>query len=283
MYTVDKQLKYDFIVHPGGKVADIQLNYSGEESMKLLPDGQLQITGSLGSLVEDAPYMYVQESKQKVSGNYVLNKNEVGFSTDSYHGTLVIDPGVTWATYYGGEGVEELSGVAADVEGNVYVSGTTNSLNNMATSGAHQSVFSGTATDGYLAKFDSTGTLLWATYYGGTASTGFYHVTMGTSVAVNSFNQVYLSGVTSVETGIATTGTYQPTWSSTAFMQGFLAQFNDNGIRQWGTYYSASVANPAFFCQCYLVFWHGCRPIRKCLCRRANRFFIFYIRIVGDL
>src|SRR5690606_12514576 len=96
-------------------------------------------------------------------------------------------------------------------------------------------------TDGYLAKFDSLGELQWATYYGGTASSGFYITTEPNAVATDAFGHVYLAGITSAEVGIATPGTFQPTRATNAFQQGFLAQFNTDGIRQWGTYYGASL------------------------------------------
>ncbi len=247
LYTQDKQLKYDFVVHPGGRVADIQMSYSGAQSVELLPNGSLKVNGPLGSITEEAPYIYEQASKKEISSKYVLRNNTVHYETGDFKGTLVIDPGVHWATYFGGEEVEEFSGVAAHADGHIYISGSTNSLVNMATTGAHQTSFSGAASDAFLAQFDSLGQLQWATYYGGTASSGFFILTMGTAVTTNAFGQVYLTGITSAETGIATPGSFQPTWAQHAFFQSFLVRFNSEGIRQWGTYYGASIANMAFF------------------------------------
>jgi hypothetical protein len=75
LYTNGKSLKYDFIVHPGGKVSDIQMKYEGAESMQLQKDGSLKVSGRLGTLTEEAPYSYEQESKQAVSGKFLLDKN----------------------------------------------------------------------------------------------------------------------------------------------------------------------------------------------------------------
>ncbi len=242
LYTNGSELKYDFIVHPGGKVSDIQMKYAGAQSLKLEQDGSLKVSGPLGSITEEAPYIYEQESRKEVKGKFILKQHTLSYETAPYNGTLVIDPGVDWASYFGGENADGAIAVATDAAGNAYVAGKAKSLLQIATTGAHQETFSGAAgTDGYLAKFDSLGELQWATYYGGTASSGFYITTEPNAVATDAFGHVYLAGITSAEVGIATPGTFQPTRATNAFQQGFLAQFNTDGIRQWGTYYGASL------------------------------------------
>jgi hypothetical protein len=102
LYTNGKGFKYDFVVHPGGKVSDIQLKYDGATSMKLATNGSLDIATPLGSLIEETPYSYERESKNTISSKFVLKDNIVSFKTGGCKNTLVIDPGVKWATYFGG-------------------------------------------------------------------------------------------------------------------------------------------------------------------------------------
>jgi hypothetical protein len=258
LYAKGKNLKYDFIVRPGGKVSDIGLQYTGATSMELARDGSLHISVPIGSLTEDAPYLYESGSKKNVPGSYILKDNIVSFKAGAHSGTLVIDPGVDWATYFGGGEGETGTFVTTDPEGNVYITGLTNSLSNLATTGAHQTVFSGSGNDAFLAKFDSLGQLQWATYYGGTLSAGFFITTQGYSISCDIFGHVYLTGITSVETGISTPGSYQPNRGANSFFQGYLAQFNSDGIRNWGTYYGASLSTPAFLANVTSAYASAC-------------------------
>jgi hypothetical protein len=258
LYTNGKSLKYDFIVHPGGKVSDIQMKYEGAESMQLQKDGSLKVSGRLGTLTEEAPYSYEQESKQAVSGKFLLDKNTLSYQVAPHKGTLVIDPGVEWGTYFGGEEAEGANSVTVDAAGNAYICGATNSLLNIATTGAQQTTFSGANQDAFLAKFDSLGQLQWATYYGGTATTGFYITTQAMAVAADPFGHVYIAGITSAENGIGTTGSFQPNRATNAFFQGFLAQFNSEGVRQWGTYYGTSLTQGAFLQNSTMIYAVAC-------------------------
>lgn len=242
LYTKGQQLKYDFIVHPGGKLSDIRMVYDGAENITLLKDGDLSIRTPFGKILEEAPHSYEQESGQVVSSRFALSgDNNVHFETGDYQGALVIDPGVDWGTYFGGGQKESAEEITSDADGNIYLVGNTSSTYNIATTGAHQTLFSGTNGDAYLAKFDSTGQLKWATYYGGSAESGFYIVTQATSVSTDRFGHIFLAGFTSADTGIATPSTYQSTLGSNSFLQGFLVQFKSDGTREWGTYYGASI------------------------------------------
>ncbi|OSZ79165.1 hypothetical protein CAP35_13195 [Chitinophagaceae bacterium IBVUCB1] len=132
--------------------------------------------------------------------------------------------GINWATYYGGFGTEEAIGCAFDKAGYLYVVGYTTSNTNIATTGAHQSVWS-SGLDAFLVKFDTSGSRIWGTYYGGSS------VEYGNSVAVDSGNNVYICGLTLSNNAIATSGAYR-----TYRGDGYIVKFNSNGIRQWGTY-----------------------------------------------
>lgn len=258
LYVQGNKFKYDFVVHPSGKVSDIQLQYAGTETLKLAKDGSLLVGSALGTITEEPPYAYEEEGGKKVASQFSLTKNVAAFKLGDYKGTVVIDPGVQWGTYFGGSDGESSTGVACDHHGNVYITGSTTSLSNLATTGAHQTVFSGSMGDAFLAKFDSTGQLQWATYYGGSAGSGFYITTQSFSVSCDTFGHVYIAGLTTVADGIGTTGTYQPNIGTNAGVQGFLAQFTTDGVRNWGTYYGASVPTPGFFTNSTFVYSTTC-------------------------
>jgi hypothetical protein len=114
--------------------------------------------------------------------------------------------------------------------------GTTNSNSDIATVGAHQTIYAGgdtiggfSGTDAFLVKFNSSGVRQWATYYGGS------EWDYGTSCAIDASGNIYMIGSTSSTSGIATAGAHETTVND-----GFLVKFNSSGVRQWGTYFEGN-------------------------------------------
>lgn len=237
LYVRNNTIEYDFVVRPGGKVSDIQLQYGGQSAL-LVNDGALTAVTPMGSLTEHAPVSY-QEDGTAIKTLFVLQGNSLGFNTAAYKGTLVIDPVLSWSTYYGGSGsdIPREGCVTGDPYGNVYLGGNTNSTGNIATVGSFQDTLTAN-TDGFLVKFNSSGTRLWATYYGGPGTENIY------GVACDHDGNVYLSGYTNSTTDIATSGAYQSTIGGNN--DAFLVKFDSSGARKWGSYFGGSSAE-----QCY--------------------------------
>ncbi len=139
-----------------------------------------------------------------------------------------------WGTYCGGDGADIFISVATDATGNVYVTGATESTNGIATAGSHQPALSlGGAFDGVITKFNSSGVRQWGTYFGGLSVEGF------TSVQIASDASVYLAGLTTGSSGLATSGAFQTNYGG-GISDGLFAKFNTNGVRQWCTLYGGS-------------------------------------------
>lgn len=134
-----------------------------------------------------------------------------------------------WATYYGAKTWGH--GVATDPSGNVYLQGTTFATSGIAL-GGHQNTYAGGNTDAFLVKFNSEGSRLWATYYGGT------DFDYGNAVSCDHSGNVFLSGYTRSFSNIASGG-HQNTGSGG---DDYLVKFNGDGVRQWGTYYGGMSA-----------------------------------------
>ena len=132
-----------------------------------------------------------------------------------------------WGTYLGGNGDDYGYPLSADASNNIYLAGKTNSNNNIA-SGGHQNIFGGGAFDAFLVKFNSNGVRQWGTYFGGSGDDD------GASCVTDGNSNVYLAGSTQSTTSIASGG-HQNTFGGGAY-DAFLAKFNSNGVRQWGTY-----------------------------------------------
>jgi hypothetical protein len=140
-----------------------------------------------------------------------------------------------WATYYGGSGNENGISVATDASGNIYMAGTTGSINGIASNG-FQNFFGGGNVDSYLAKFNASGSLLWATYYGGP---GNEMTLLGgkIGIATDASGNVYLAGLTTSTSGIASGG-FQNTIGGG--VDAYLVKFDSSGNRMWGTYYGGT-------------------------------------------
>ncbi len=108
---------------------------------------------------------------------------------------------LVYATYLGGSGDDYGYGIAVDGSGNAYVTGDTVSTNFPTTSGAYQSTFGGTD-DAFMAKLNSSGSLVYSTYLGANGTN------LGRGIAVDSSGNAYLVGDSG---GIfpTTTGAYQ--------------------------------------------------------------------------
>ena len=57
-------MKYDLIVHPGGKVSDIALKYDGANKIEI-KNKELVIGTSVGELKELSPYTYQYNKREK--------------------------------------------------------------------------------------------------------------------------------------------------------------------------------------------------------------------------
>lgn len=230
-----EQLKYDFIVHPGGDPSAIKMQYSGTHSLSLQKDGSILAATPMGTLNEYAPVSYTT-SGAAVGSRFVLYDNVLSFNIAPYNGTLIIDPALEWATYMGGTEVERSFSPVIDKHGAVYITGSTSSLANIATTGAHQVSYGGgsdvNGADAYLSRFHPDGTPDWSTYYGGTA------IDAGKALGCDTAGNIYLAGTTQSSTGIATAGSYKPAKTGTAARyDAFLIKMDSTGQRLWGTYY----------------------------------------------
>lgn len=239
LYLKDGKLEYDFVVHLGGKVSDIKIKYNGATKMQKKADGSIAAYSPSGFVNEHAPISYSlavnSNKKTAVKSSFMVKDNVTSFSVGKYQGTLVIDPVLDWATYYGGVSTEDGYGVAVDGSGNVYLTGYTLSLTNIATSGAFQTNFTPgqlSALDAYLVKFDSNGVRQWGTYYGSNGSD------VSNTVACDPNGNVYIAGSSSSQIGIATAGSHQD--ALVGMSDAFIAKFSPSGARIWGTYYGGN-------------------------------------------
>ncbi|MBL7912153.1 MAG: gliding motility-associated C-terminal domain-containing protein [Bacteroidia bacterium] len=252
-YEKNGNLKYDYMVAAGADHKQIQLEFSGAEKLSINKKGELIIKTPLGELIEAAPY--VTQNGKQLFAKWVINKGVVSFDIKNIDPALpfIIDPLIrVWGTYYGGLSVESSCFPITDSFGNVYLSGETKSSNltSIATVGAHQTTYAGGGNwgDAFLVKFNSGGVRQWGTYYGG-AQNDFANC-----ICVDATGNIYMAGGTSATNPlvIATPGSHQPVSGGSPLVNGtsdaFLAKFDPNGIRLWGTFYGGNGYEWAYGC-----------------------------------
>jgi hypothetical protein len=126
-----------------------------------------------------------------VNGTYVVNDpTHVSFQVAQYDASksLVIDPVLIYSTYLGGSGNDEGTGIAVDASGNVYVAGSTDSVDFPLAALSSQSNGNSHV---FISKIDATGSnLVYTDYLGGSGQDNGY------ALALDAANNVYITGGT---------------------------------------------------------------------------------------
>ena len=242
-----KPIEYNLIVNEGGKISDIQLKFKGVKTE--LIDNKIKMNVRFGQMEETMPLSWteIDGTKKEISVGYKkIEKNVYGFesSENLSNKKIVIDPTPIrlWGTYYGGESPEEYPSVIYEKNNFIYYGGRTFSKLNIATTGAHQinisyvSIASNPGDyDAFLVKFDSNGSRMWSTYYGG------YYFEYINKIQVSDSGNVYIVGDTRSSNNISTPNSHQPNYSSgNNYLEVMIVKFNSFGVRDWGTYYGSN-------------------------------------------
>lgn len=255
-YFRDDKLKYEFIVHPGADAANIKFLYKGARSVNL-EDRRLKIVSDYNTIIEDQPYTYYQETGEEVKTDFRLRNGNVSFGIASYdHSkTLVIDPTITWASYYSNAYSSDFHANSAfDANGNIYVAyatyGSTWPTIN-AGAGQYYDATKDGITDLVVARINSNYSKQWTTYYGGDGGDylcgtgGDYGKTLGVDASNNVYFGGYANGATVFPTQSSGVGGafYQDQTKLYGGDTPFLVKLDANGVRQWATMFQHEQAN----------------------------------------
>jgi hypothetical protein len=202
-YGTERQLEYDFVVSPQSDPGQIQLSIAGAHPV-VEPNGELrlQIADKQrdSDIVFRKPILYqnVDGKQQAVDGSFTIAANgEVSFQVGSYDHSreLVIDPVISYGSYFGGTVQDQIIGSALNAANQLYAVGQTLSPALPSGTGEFQPARSGNKNsnyhDGFVTKFSADGsTVLWTTYLSGSQDD------FATGVAVNASDQAYVVGNT---------------------------------------------------------------------------------------
>ena len=166
------------------------------------------------------------------------------FIAKFYGASSSLEGQVAWASYVGGPALDHGNSLVAD-QFFVYLAGVTESSTGIvenATFPGYDNTYGG-GKDAFLASFASyTGTLMWATYFGGEAWEGLHPVGVfydGESpyafVDQDAYGRLYLAGLTTSKNEIATQSSMQPDLNGA--WEGYVACFNNTGTYNWSSYF----------------------------------------------
>lgn len=243
-HGASRQLEFDYLVSPGADASPIALSFEGAQSLHTDSTGNLLLATSAGPVELHKPVAYQSQNgaKHAVDARFVLKgKNRVTFELGPYDHSreLVIDPTVTYSTYFGGDFADYGVSIAVDASGNSYVAGATDSDTIPAQSGTTVAPSNNGTDDGFfdtfVTKINSSGSCQFTTFFGGSSDD------FPGGIAIDSAG-IYISGTTDSNDFPATVG-------QTTFLGGASNGANDayavklglgTGALTWGTYIAGS-------------------------------------------
>jgi hypothetical protein len=214
-----------FPVTPATNVIGIPPSYGTTDTFvaKLTSNGHLVFATVIGSVAQQSSSVFFQVNNTGIAVDskgdvYLAGAASLGFPATSgafqtnYTGPAPFCGSCTmgyiaelnpagsafvYATYLGGSGGDQATGLAIDSSGNAYVTGNTNSTDFPTTPGAFQTqlLTSGGFGGTFITKLNPTGTALgYSTYLGGTATQGLGNFAAG--IALDSSGDAFVTGFT---------------------------------------------------------------------------------------
>lgn len=233
-YGSGGRLEFDFVVAPGADPGCIRMRFENARTVRVDAAGDLVIETAGGPLRQHRPAIYqnIGGTRRAVAGGYTLRGNEARIRVAAYdrRRELVIDPVLSWATFFGSAGTDTGEAVAADAQGNVYLTGASPSASGYSVvyisklspdgksastatiGGSYDNIphaivvdstgsvhvtgetdtatYYGTVTQAFVARFDASLNTVYAMAFGGSYSQ------TGLGIAVDSSGNAYVAGAT---------------------------------------------------------------------------------------
>ena len=182
-----------------------------------------EVIGVVENLVEISEDT-IEISNPNNDNDEILINNQL---TNTSPVSITNNPTLEFSDLLGGSNFEEGTGITIDNQGNTYITGSTNSIDFPVTSNAVQNSFGGGDEfgrgDAFVAKYSPDGTLIYATYIGGSGQD------FGTDIAVDITGDIYITGNTN-SVDFPTVNALQDTYGGGEFSgDAFVVKLSNDG------------------------------------------------------
>jgi len=198
-YATNGELECDYVVQPGADPDRIHVAIDGDDDTPLAANltlsGDVRVGPAPGLLTLRRPLAYqeTEDGRRFIEVRFALQRtadcpSQLGFEVGEYDRTrpLVIDPVLDYSTFLGGSGSDTGYHAIPDENGNIYVTGDASA--GFPTRGSIQALNGNY--DLMVAKLNAAGSLVYATYIGGS------NYEEGMSVGVDSQGSACVTGLT---------------------------------------------------------------------------------------
>src|SRR5579884_4241274 len=229
-----QELEYDFIISPGANPECIRFHIQGPAGtvpLRIDSHGNITINipGGEFRYLKPVAYQIVKMGKQThrqfVGTRYVIRKNgdvQIQVGPYNHRKSLIIDPTLLYSTYLGGSGSDSATSIAIDGSGDAFITGGTTS-SNFPTSNPEQKATGGDS-DVFVAELNPAGNaLVYSTYVGGSS------FDKGTSIAIDSSGNAYVTGYTSSPNFPTTSKAFSTTYQGNGNSEAFVLKLNSGG------------------------------------------------------
>ncbi|MEW6367521.1 MAG: SBBP repeat-containing protein [Acidobacteriota bacterium] len=204
-----------------------------DPNLPLVIDGELVWNTFLGGSGDDSGYGIAVDG----SGNaYVTGYSAASWGSplrahtadyDAFAAKLDANGSLVWNTFLGGSGSDIGYGIAVDGSGNAYVTGSSGYIG--ASWGSPVRAYTAQY-DGFAAKLDANGSLVWNTFLGGSGDDA------GNGIAVDGSGNAYVTGYSNASWG-------SPVRTYSAGTDAFAAKLDGNGSLVWSSFLGGSGAD----------------------------------------
>jgi Beta-propeller repeat/Putative binding domain, N-terminal len=227
-YGTGARIEYDVVVAPGASVDRIRLRFDGADRVAL--DGaDLRVAAGRHTMTQHAPFAYqdVKGRRTAVPARYTLaSDGTAGFAVAAYDlsAPLVIDPTISYSSYFGATGGDTVFGMTTDAAGNVFLVGGTDGADLPGSTSAVHGQFG----DAYVAKLRPDGAPEWVSLLGGTDQPDG-----AMAAAIGPGGDVYVTGYSWSVDFPVTAGAYRGTTDHSC--DTFVARIGGDGALKFST------------------------------------------------